>query len=250
MNQTYFWRILMKNVCFGIFGLGAIILSLVIFPLMHVFIPDIRKRDENMRKTIHIFFNTFVVLMQFLRLIKVTWNDKASILPEDSGCIITANHPSLIDIVILISRIPKGDCIVKHNLFQIPFIRGVVSRLYISNHLEGEVLINACTRSLEAGNTLIIFPEGTRNQGSGLGEIKRGAAWIALRSNQKIFPIHIETNDARGLRKGDGVFTYNKKGPIDYRINVGDYISSHNYGGIRQSQAARKLTNEIAKAIS
>jgi len=250
MKKEYLWRVMMKNVCFGLFGIGSLVFSILVFPLMQVFIPNKQKRDEKMRKTIRFSFDSFVHLMQFLKLITVSWNNKVSILSEDSGYIIIANHPSLIDIIILISRIPRGDCIVKHSLFRIPFIGGIVNRLYISNNLDGETLLNTCSRRLEAGNTMIIFPEGTRNQGAGIGEVKRGAARIALHSNQRIIPIRIETSNTKGLRKGDGMFTFKEKGPIDYKINIGDYIYSHDYKDMQPSLAARKLTNEITKAIS
>ena len=92
-----------------------------------------------------------------------------------------ANHPSLIDVVVLISIIPNADCVVKAHLFKNPFLRGVVKNTgYISN-ADPEGLLVDCKKSLAAGNNLIIFPEGTRTKVGQAVKFQRGAANIALR---------------------------------------------------------------------
>jgi len=50
------------------------------------------------------------------------------------GQLIIANHPTLVDIVFLISRVKQANCIVKQKLWHNPFMRGpILNAGYISN---------------------------------------------------------------------------------------------------------------------
>lgn len=53
----------------------------------------------------------------------------------------------------------------------------------------------ACRRVLEAGDVLIIFPEGTRSRDGVLGEAKPGAALLATRSHVPVLPVGISGSD-------------------------------------------------------
>lgn len=80
------------------------------------------------------------------------------------GQMIIANHPSLIDVVFLIGLVRRANCVVKKSLWENPFTRGPLrSTEYISN--DGSMdMLDAAANALQSGQTLIIFPEGTRTQ--------------------------------------------------------------------------------------
>ena len=64
--------------------------------------------------------------------------------------------------VFLISFIKEANCVIKRGLYLNPFTIGVVmAARYISN-ADSDALIDDCAATLKAGNSLIIFPEGTR----------------------------------------------------------------------------------------
>ena len=50
-------------------------------------------------------------------------------------------------------------------------------------------MIRACLRHLEAGRSVVIFPEGTRSPAGGLGAFHAGAAFVALRSGRDLVPV-------------------------------------------------------------
>jgi 1-acyl-sn-glycerol-3-phosphate acyltransferase len=50
---------------------------------------------------------------------------------------------------------------------------------------------------LENGDTLLLFPEGTRVRGEGLGEPKRGAARLAIEANAPLVPVTITGTEKR-----------------------------------------------------
>jgi 1-acyl-sn-glycerol-3-phosphate acyltransferase len=84
--------------------------------------------------------------------------------------------------VALISLLPKADCVVKAQLFRNPFMRGVIQSTGYLTNADPDALLQDCSLSLQQGNTLIIFPEGTRTTPGTLQHFQRGAANIALRS--------------------------------------------------------------------
>jgi 1-acyl-sn-glycerol-3-phosphate acyltransferase len=107
------------------------------------------------------------------------------------GQIIIANHPSLIDVVFLIAHIRDANCIVKQSLWRNVFTRGPIRRAqYISNNGSPEMLEQAAD-ALRDGETLIVFPEGTRTKPNCTPVFHRGAAAIALRGARVITPVFI-----------------------------------------------------------
>lgn len=177
---NYCWRLIATGCCFGMFGIGGLLLTVFVFPLQKLLISDIKEQKRIARKTVQYSFKLFIGIMVFTRVLQTNVENKL-VLNNLQGQLILANHPSLIDVVVLLSIIPNADCVVKAHLFKNPFIRGVIKNAgYISN-ADPEGLLNACKASLAAGNNLIIFPEGTRTSPGTEIVFQRGAANIALR---------------------------------------------------------------------
>jgi 1-acyl-sn-glycerol-3-phosphate acyltransferase len=116
------------------------------------------------------------------------------------GCIFIANHPTLIDVVAVISCLPPCHCIVKKSLLE-HFYLGRIMRAagYIAND-HATQLIQECQKSLRSGRPLLIFPEGTRSPAHGLNAFSRGAAQIALRTGAPVVPIVITCEPPTLLR--------------------------------------------------
>lgn len=189
LNHSY--RILGTGFCFVCFGIGGIILSLLVFPAQRLFIRDIEQRKHRARHTVHVAFHFFIGLMRRLRIFNFDFS-AAEQLSKAQGQIIIANHPSLIDVVALIAMTPNADCVVKAQLFRNPFMRGVISSTgYISN-ADPDKLLDDCADSLAKGNNLIIFPEGTRTTPGQPLVFQRGAANIALRAKRGYLALHID----------------------------------------------------------
>ncbi len=83
-------------------------------------------------------------------------------LPRRGPMIIVANHPSLLDAVLLISRLPDAVCIMKAGLMDNPMF-GAAARL--ARYIRNDSLLNVvlrCRRVLNEGGQVVLFPEGTR----------------------------------------------------------------------------------------
>jgi 1-acyl-sn-glycerol-3-phosphate acyltransferase len=96
-----------------------------------------------------------------------------------------------LDVVALLALLPTADCVVKSAMLRNPFTRYFVRAAgYISN-ADSAHLIDACINSVQSGQTLILFPEGTRSIPGAALHFKRGAAQVAVRSNCEILPVMI-----------------------------------------------------------
>jgi 1-acyl-sn-glycerol-3-phosphate acyltransferase len=105
--------------------------------------------------------------------------------------LILANHPSLIDVIFLFSLFPEANCIVKAAMVRNPLFFALMrSAGYISNEDPVAMLLHA-TESLQAGESLILFPEGTRTRSGCQPEFSAGAAAIAVRAGSQCLPIFI-----------------------------------------------------------
>lgn len=182
---NYFWRVIATGICFSLFGIGGLLLSLIIFPIQRLLINDKKLQKRVARKTVHYTFKFFIGFMGFVGIFKFDLQ-QAKKLKSLNGHLIMANHPSLIDVVVLISMIPNADCIVKTHLFKNVFLKGVVNNTgYISN-ADPEGLLEDCESSLKEGNNLIIFPQGTRTKLDDKLQFQRGAANIAIRCQANV----------------------------------------------------------------
>ena len=178
-------------ICFAIFGAGALGLGGIIFPIMLFVCRRPAAQRRILSQSIHKSWRFFVWLMKIMRLISVRGVD-ARQMKNLRGHIIIANHPSLIDVVILISLIPRCVCVVKKSLFHNIFIKRVIRHIYLSNDMGLEEFIERGTEFLKSGYNVVIFPEGTRTVENRKTMLHRGFAYLHLKSGRPILPIHID----------------------------------------------------------
>ena len=184
---NYIWRLLVTGFSFFAFGVGGIILRGLVFPILNLIPEDNNKKTQRAQLSVHYSFYVFIGLMH--RLGVMTYDIKGLERLNRPGQLILANHPTLIDIVFLISRIPFANCIVKEKLWHNPFTKGAVTHAgYISNG-HSETMIQECVDYLKSGGILIIFPEGTRTKTNTDYNFQRGAARIALKANTVVTPV-------------------------------------------------------------
>ena len=191
---NYAWRVGDTGFSFASFGLGGIVIGGVVAPLVKVSTFDTRKRQDRAQKAIKYIFKGFTEIMVKLGIMtyEVEGLEK---LAHSRQELVIANHPTLIDVVILIGLMEKANCIVKKALWHNPFTLGPVrSAGYILNEGSEQFILD-CVKKLQEKDaaSLLIFPEGTRTEkGASLNEFQRGASNIAIRANVPIRPILIE----------------------------------------------------------
>jgi 1-acyl-sn-glycerol-3-phosphate acyltransferase len=235
------WRIARTGAAFAVFGLGGAFLAAVVFPVVRWRSRDAETAELRAQYLVHLTFRAFARFMVALGLIEVEVRG-ADWLFEPGGRVVVANHPTLIDVVILGSLVPQLDCVVKKDAWSNPFMRGVVKATgYVANDLGEEVLELSAAR-LARGRSLLLFPEGTRSPKGGLGPFRRGAAHVALRSGRPIVPVVIRC-DPPGLMRGQRWYDVPEHS-MRLRLDVGDPIEAGPSRGPEEPRgaAARRLT--------
>ena len=116
-------------------------------------------------------------------------------LRDQGPMVIAANHPSLLDAVLITSRLPNAVCFMKADIMDNPlFGAGARMARYVRNdNLLSAVL--SCRRELQQGAQLVIFPEGTRTLGyptNPLNPLSRSTALIATRAGVPVQTVIIE----------------------------------------------------------
>jgi 1-acyl-sn-glycerol-3-phosphate acyltransferase len=118
------------------------------------------------------------------------------------GLIIAANHPSLLDALMIVARLPRSVCIMKGSLMRNPFLGvGAGFAGYVVND-SLRSMVRASIERLEEDCQLVVFPEGTRSPGPGqIHPFSRSIALIAVRARVPVQTVVIET-DSPYLGKG------------------------------------------------
>jgi 1-acyl-sn-glycerol-3-phosphate acyltransferase len=245
MRETLgrYWRVFATGFSFAIFGIGGLLLRVLVFPPLTLMVRERQLRVALARTIIRLAFRTFVGLMRAVGVLRyeIIGLDKL----ERGGLLILANHPTLIDTVFLMAFVRRADCIVKNQLWNNPFTSGPVRAAgYISND-DGAALVERCIASLRAGNNLIIFPEGTRTPADGGITLKRGAANIAIRGACAVTPVLIGCHPPT-LGKGEKWWRVPKR-HAQFRIEVKDDIDVARFSGADTTEvmAVRHLTDHL-----
>jgi len=239
------WRVLATGFSFAVFGLGGVVLQLLVFPVLHLLVSQPARRVRAARGIIRRAFRLFVELMRVLGVLRyeITGLEKLA----RGGLLILANHPTLIDTVFLMAFVKNADCIVKSDLWHNPVTGGPVRAAgYISN-AGGAELVADCIASLERGNNLIVFPEGTRTGADGVIAMKRGAANVAVRGARDITPVLIRC-DPPTLGKGEKWWRVPPRRVL-LRIEVQDDVAIAGLieGSASDVLAARQVTEFLQK---
>jgi len=246
----FVWKTISKSLVYLFFVLGASVLVTMVFPPILFFIHPAKRSSRVMRKATSITFMCMRWAMFILGLVRIHISKEDRLrLKTLRSAIVVANHPSLIDVTMLISFLPQADCIVNARLFDKPIVRHVVRRLFVPNSIDFSRMVHSCYQSLADGNCLIIFPEGTRTRTGVRPLVKKGSARISLATGFPVVPVHIRANDMRGLQKGDPFYRINRKGRYTFDFVVGQPLTPLAYAGDETPAAARKMTNDIIQQI-
>ncbi len=236
-----FLRGLIAVALFVVFGAGALLIS----PLMFL-LRDPLHGQPVVRAT----WRFVVALFCWTRLIKIERGN----LEDWRGVVLVANHPSLIDVVLLVSLVPRTLYVAKSALLRNPFLSSIVRATALP---DDATLPDVAAPYLKAGWNVLIFPEGTRTpwesgkverwKGGKVGVLKRGAAQLAIRTGAPIVCVR-ETLSRRILAKRQKpwdmgtervVFSFESRGTL--LPDVSGSESAH--------AAAVRLTDEIRRRV-
>lgn len=176
----------------------------------------------------------------------VRWHEK---LPE-GPVLYAANHPSTTDPVFLHTLTRKPVSILIHNkVFTIPVLGAYMKKM---GHVrvipgKGEEALAEARRTLAAGRSVVIFPEGLLSPEDGFHEARSGVARLALQSKVPVVPLGIyfpPKNCRRITATFEGepdVIAWYLRGP--YAVTVGRALRF--FGDARDRSLVRKVAENV-----
>lgn len=241
------YRVLISSIYFAFFGLGALVISMVFFNLMRLVVTNKDTRTKISRNITKYAFKLYLSTACLLGIfdIKIKNIKKTQ---DDIGCIYIANHPSLLDVVILDSFVKNANCVIKSSLKKNPFISGIIAcNRYVANSLSPEDILKDCKESLARGDNLIVFPEGTRTINFDKIKFKHGFSSIAVVSKANIRTLVINF-DGLALRKNVPWYQIYKK-KLTYKIEILDKFDTNEYLSLHQDKEVSAVSRGIAKEL-
>lgn len=194
------WRFVATAAGFGVFGAGCLAVALLAIPAARLAPGSADERRLRARRLIGLAMRGFVRLLSALGALSYEV-DGASRLGRP-GQLILANHPTLLDAVFLLALAPGSSCVAKQALWHNLLTRWPVTAAgYVSNS-PTDRMIEEAADALRAGQSVIIFPEGTRTVPGRPLELQRGAAAIAVRAATVVTPVYIRCSPPT-LTKGE-----------------------------------------------
>ncbi|MCA0242240.1 MAG: 1-acyl-sn-glycerol-3-phosphate acyltransferase [Proteobacteria bacterium] len=122
-------------------------------------------------------------------------------LADERGLIVVANHPSMLDAMMLVARLPRSACVMKASLARNPFLAaGARLARYIRND-SPHALVRLAVADLRGGGQLVLFPEGTRTTHWPVNRFHSAVGVIARRAGAPVQAVFIDT-DSPYLGKG------------------------------------------------
>ena len=207
-----------------VFVIAFLIVSLILIPIAYLIgLFSCSARDAYSQAVVAWAFR----VVGFIAGARVTEKGRDR-LPKGETALYVANHRSIFDVVLLDGRMPVPTAIIaKKEMKAVPILNWwmmlkhckFLDRSDIKQNLK---IVLECIEEAKNGQTILIFPEGTRSKGDSeldMLEFKEGSMKIALKSGVKIVPVAIHgTRDIMEkhfpiIKSVDVTITYGE--PID-----------------------------------
>ncbi len=185
----------------------------------------------------------YKILIRILRVVDFIFygfkKPDNSIVPENEGLIICANHPSLRDPIFIAEAFDRQlTFMAKKELFKFKPFGALIKSLgaFPVDRQNGDIAaVKTAIKLLRSDNALLIFPQGTRSQKSDNNPGKQGAVRLSILTGAKILPVGI-TEKNHVFKKAKVTFGE----PIDYSEYKKQHLEDADYD---------RLTKELMDKI-
>lgn len=216
---------------FAVFGLGALLIS----PLMLAL-----RRPERCQPIVRAVWRPMVWLFESTGLIRIHRGN----LDAFRGTILVANHPTLVDVMLLSVMVPRTLYVAKHALLSNPLMSAIVR----ATSLPDDSRLLECARPyLRRGWNVLVFPEGTRSPEQGLHPFRRGAAQLALRTSAPVVCVG-ERLSRRLLAKRQPAWDMGGR-TVDFDFRADSPTVERKRDGESPHAAARRVTAELDRRV-
>ena len=235
---------LLSILFWGFLGATSVLLFLVAVLIWLVATPfDPRKR------LLHQFTSFWASLYTWFNPawpVEIVGREK---IRNDATYVMVANHQSFLDILVLFRLFSHFKWVSKVENFRVPFIgwnmtlNGYI-RLKRGNKESVKQMMRACRESLKAGNSIMMFPEGTRSPNGRLRAFKAGAFEIAREAKCPLLPIVLDGTSNALPKRG-----FVLRGRHKIRIQILDEIPYESFAEEDVSDTTARVHELIANHL-
>ncbi|QIW16900.1 acyl-phosphate glycerol 3-phosphate acyltransferase [Pasteurellaceae bacterium RH1A] len=226
---------------FAFWGVAGLLFQLYLYPYAKNHRTNSLETQLKIRRLVGKIWAIFTRYLVWAGVLEVEYKgfDKLG----RKGQLVLANHPSLLDVVLIIGKQPDFNCIVKQDLLNNPTMRNQILACGFLPNTESLELLEQCDEVLKE-QALLLFPEGTRTGWDGVIKLNRGAVSIGLRSATVITPITVKMQPLN-FKKGQPWYQLPSK-RIRYEITVGEDIDPQTWLAEKPLPiASRRLTHYL-----
>jgi 1-acyl-sn-glycerol-3-phosphate acyltransferase len=232
-----------------VFWVFLVTSSLVLFPLALVIWALTLAFDRRL-VVLHRFTCFWASLYTWLNPAwRVHVEGREKIRPK-TAYVMVANHQSLLDILVLFRLFAHFKWVSKIENFRVPAIGWNMSlnryiKLRRGDQASAERMMRACERTLAAGSSVMMFPEGSRSADGQLRPFKRGAFTLAQRAGAPLLPIVLQ-GTAQALPKRGFVL----QGRHEIHVRVLDEIPHSTFAGSPVDAVMHTVRTQIAAELA
>lgn len=197
-----------------VFWSGGLLLAWLVVPYVLLRERDPLQRRRSLQRMVASAWAWFLRACEAITIYRVRYQGE---LAPDGPCVLVANHPSLLDVTAIISRMPHACCVVKSSLVNSPLVGRLLRAVgHVAagdgSLMAGVEVLDAVRARLQEGFPVLIFPEGTRSPRGGMHRFRRGAFEIAQRAGVPVVPLFLRC-DPPALGKGTPVWRHPRSCP-------------------------------------
>ena len=239
---------MIKRIGSAFFWSFIVVSSLVLFPIA-VLIWALSLPFDRRKVVLHIYTCFWASLYTWLNpvwSVSVSGREK---IKRDEAYVMVSNHQSLIDILLLFRIFKHFKWVSKIENFRVPAVGWNMSlngyiKLKRGDRESVKEMLSECRKTLAQGNSIMMFPEGTRSKDGRLQAFKPGSFELALETHRPILPIVIE-GAAEALPKRGLVLS----GHHEIKIRILDPIPYEEFANHSVSELTEMARTEIADAL-
>ncbi len=171
-------------------------------------------------------------------------------LPHDRAAVYCANHQSNVDPPVLFDVLhPQMHILYKEELDRILVLSHAFRAggfIPIDRRRKESAMrsIDAGATSIRAGNSFLIFPEGTRSKTGDLLPFKKGGFILAIKARALVVPGAIQ-GGAASMRRGSWIIR-----PVTLSVRIGEPIDAAAYSLEHRDQLIARVHDRIASLLA
>ncbi|HEX2721720.1 MAG TPA: lysophospholipid acyltransferase family protein [Gemmatimonadaceae bacterium] len=169
-------------------------------------------------------------------------------LADGKPHIFVANHMSWFDVPALSSFVPRGKFVAKAELFNVPVFGGAMRAVGMvpierQNRKAAFGAYDEAARRIHDGNSIVVFPEGTRGEQYPLRAFKKGPFVLAIAAGAPIIPVLLH-GTREVIARGSLLV---RPGRVD--VHLLEPVEVQGLGYEDRDQLAAEVRSRIASAL-